>query len=79
MKYAGLCWALKAFAKKFDICLSVPFWLPRRQIRWTQLEETSFVPKDRGCIVEPKDTGTIGDATPALHCLSPEFFYRKEK
>lgn len=78
MKYAGLCY-LKVFAKKFDICLSVPFWLPRRWVSWMQLEEASFVPEDRRCIVEQKDTGTIGYATPALHHLSPEFLYRKEK
>ena len=38
-----------------------------------QLEEASFVPEDRRCIVEQKDTGTLGHAMPALLRLSPEF------
>lgn len=62
-----------AFEKKFDICPSIPFWLPGGWIRWMQLEEASFVSEDRRCIVEHKDTGTVGDATPALYRLSPEF------
>lgn len=37
------------------------------------------MPEDRRCIVEQKDTGTIGAATPTLCHLSPEFLYRKEK